>query len=190
MSEMRRKDREMDKAFSYSIIDKAEFGTLATINEDGSPYCVPVSMARNEDKIYIHGTSQSTKIDNIERNPKVCMSFVGDVKALPPSPREEFEKDLQDPAAFRKIASNKFTTEYESAVIFGTAHIIENTEEKILGLKLLSEKYSPENMPYFDAAIENSLKVTCVLRIDIEKITGKRNKFDKDGIEMKWGRLE
>lgn len=190
MSEMRRKDREMDMNFAYSILDKAEFGSLATLNEDGSPYCIPVSTVRQEDKIYIHGASQSTKIENIKRNPKICMSFVGDVKALPPSPREEFDKDRQDPAAFGRIASKKFATEYELAVVFGTAHIIEGREEKILGLKLLSEKYTPGNMPYFNAAIEDSLKKTCVLRIDIEKITGKRNQFDKDGVEMKRGRVE
>ena len=45
-------------------------------------------------------------------------------------------------------------------------------------------------MPYFMDAVEASLRVTCVLRIDIENISGKRKKYDKDGIEMKWGRME
>ena len=45
-------------------------------------------------------------------------------------------------------------------------------------------------MPYFEAAIEGSLKITCVIRIDIERITGKRKKYDKGGVEMKWGRME
>lgn len=40
--EMRRKDRKMDIEFAYSIIDKADFGTLATVTEDGVPYCIPI----------------------------------------------------------------------------------------------------------------------------------------------------
>jgi nitroimidazol reductase NimA-like FMN-containing flavoprotein (pyridoxamine 5'-phosphate oxidase superfamily) len=38
---MRRKDREMDDDFAKQVIDKAAFATLATVNEDGSPYCAP-----------------------------------------------------------------------------------------------------------------------------------------------------
>ncbi len=190
MKEMRREDREMDRDFAYSIIDKAKFGTLATVDEEVNPYCIPVSIARCDNTIYIHSAYQGSKIENIKRNPKICMSFVGDVNVPPPGPAGELEKAMEDPKTFRKIASEKFTTEFESAVVFGRANIVEDEEEKILGLRLLSEKYCPYNMPYFDAAIEGALKITCVIRIDIESITGKRKKYDKDGVEMKWGRME
>ncbi|MDU5082162.1 pyridoxamine 5'-phosphate oxidase family protein [Tissierella carlieri] len=190
MKEMRRKDREMDENFAYSIIDKAKFGTLATIDEEGNPYCIPVSIARCDNKIYIHSAYQGSKIENIKRNSKICISFVGDVNVPPPGPAGELEKAMEDPKTFRKIASQKFTTEFESTVVFGRANIVEDEKEKILGLRLLSEKYSPWNMPYFEAAIEGSLKITCVIRIDIERITGKRKKYDKGGVEMKWGRME
>lgn len=177
MSEMRRKDREMDADFAYSIIDKSHFGTIATINEDGSPYCLPVSHARQGERIYIHGACQGTKIENIRNRPQVCISFVGDVEVPPPFTREEFEKSLEDPATFGRKVSGKFTTEYESAVAFGTATVVEDREEKILGLRLISEKYTPGNMPYFDAVIEVSLDRTCVIRIDIADIKGKRKKL-------------
>lgn len=187
MKEMRRKDREMDMDFAYSIIDKAEFATMATINEDGRPYCIPVSAARLEDKIYIHSAYKGSKIENIKRNPQVCMSFVGDVKVPPPIKEEEVYELI---GSIGKLMSTKFTTEYESAVAFGTANIVEDKDEKVLGLRLICEKYVPENMPYFNAAINASLDITCVIRIDIEKVTGKRKKSDKDGVEMKWGRME
>lgn len=187
---MRRKDREMDVTFAYSIIDKAEFGTLSTLNADGSPYCIPVSVARKDTKIYIHSAYQGIKIENIKQNPKVCLSFVGDIKVPPPITKEEFAKLMEEPGSFGKLASKKFTTEFESAVAFGTAHIVEDEEEKIEGLRLITEKYTPGNMPYFQVALDASLKITCVVRIDIEKTTGKRKKFDKDGVEMKWGRME
>ena len=187
---MRRKDREMDKDFAYSIIDKSEFGTLATLNEDGTPYCIPISTARQGDKIYIHSAYQGRKIENIKRNPNISISFVGDVKVPTPITKEEYEKAISDGGGIGKIVSKKFTTEFESAVIFGTVEIVEDKDEKTLGLKLISEKYVPENMPYFEDAIEASLDRTCVLRIDIKEITGKRKKYDREGIEMKWGRID
>lgn len=174
---MRRKDREMDADFAYSIIDKADFGTLTTLNEDGIPYCIPVSIARQRDKIYFHSAYQGSKIENIKRNPRVSMSFVGDIKVPPPITKEEGEQITSKDGNYRKILSSRFTTEYESAVVFGNANIIEDKDEKILGLKLISEKYVPNNMPYFGDAIDASIKATCVIRIDINKITGKRKKL-------------
>lgn len=173
MREMRRKDRQMDKEFAYAIMDKAEFGTLATINEDGSPYCIPVSFVRLQDKVYFHSAKQGLKIDNILRTSRVCMSFVGDVKVPNPDSETVMEELLKSPDQLKEVASSKFTTYYESAVIFGSASIIEDKEEKILGLRLLCEKYNPWNMPYFKSAIESSIKLTDVIRIDIEHITGK-----------------
>lgn len=188
MNQMRRKDREMDKSFAYSVIDKAEFGTLATINEDGNPYCIPVSIARRDDKIYFHSAKLGTKIENIMRNPNVCMSFVGDVHV----PEELNENKISNECEenIRKALDTRFTTEFESAVIFGKISIVDDREEKILGLRLITEKYCPKDMPFFDAAIDISYNITYVLRIDIETVTGKRKKFDKNGVEMKWGRME
>lgn len=179
MQQMRRKDREMNKDFAYSIIDKAQFGSLATTNEDGSPYCIPISFARHGDKVYIHSARQGTKIENIKKNPNVCMSFVGDINI--PFPDEA--------SSVGRKASEVFTTEFESAIIFGTANIIIDNEEKIFGLRLLCEKYTPNNMSFFDNAVEDALNLTNVIRIDIENISGKRKKYDEDGIEMKWEKI-
>lgn len=180
----------MDEVFAYSIIDKAEFGTLSTINEDGTPYCVPISMVRKDDIVYIHSATQGNKIENILRNPKVCMSFVGEVQVPPPGSKDELKDALNDLETFKKLASEKFTTQFESAIIFGDAVIVTDRDEKVLGLRLLCEKYNPWNMAYFEAAVEGAYKITNVIRIEIKEITGKRKKYDKDGIEMKWGRMK
>lgn len=187
---MRRKDREMDVDFAYSIIDNSQFATIAMLNEDNNPYCIPISPARQGDKIYIHSAYQGSKIENIKRNPKISMSFVGDVKPASPITKEECDKVTNKPKEHGELISTKFTTEYESAVVFGSANIVEDKDEKILGLRLICEKYLPYSMSCFDTAIDVSLDRTCVIRIDIDEITGKRKKFDKDGVEMKWGRME
>lgn len=168
---MRRKDRMMDKDFALSVIDRAEYGTLATINEDGSPYCIPLSMARENDNIYFHSAMEGHKLENIRRNPNVCLSFTGEVRVPP-------------------VTVDTFTTEFESAVVFGTASVVENPMERKAALRLISEKFAPESMPFFEQAAEKALNITCIVRIDIKEITGKRKKYDTKGVEMKWGRIE
>lgn len=180
MEEIRRKDREMDESFAYSIIDKVDFGSLATVNENNTPYSVPISFVRVENVIYIHSATKGNKIKNITNNPEVSMSFVGDINI--PFPDEK--------SSVGRKPREVFTTEFESAVIFGTASIVENRNEKILALKLLCEKYTPKNMAVFNDAIIDAIDITNVIRIDIRNITGKRKKYDQEGIEMKWGRME
>lgn len=150
---MRRKDRELSVDIAREIIDKAEFGVLATVNEDGTPYCIPLSIARDggQDVIYFHCAREGQKIENMRRNPKVCMSFVGNTA----------------------IPDGKFTTLYESAVIYGEATEVLTDEEKIHGLRLICEKYTPDNMADFDNAIGRSLARTAVWKVTIAQITGK-----------------
>ena len=50
-------------------------------------------------------------------------------------------------------------------------------ESEIAALRAICERYTPDNMEHFDAAIQKSLAVTEILRISIEKITGKCKKI-------------
>ena len=45
-------------------------------------------------------------------------------------------------------------------------------------------------MSQFDGAINASLDRTAIFKISIDEITGKRKKYDKNGEEMKFGRME
>lgn len=184
MNPIRRKDREMSIDFAYGVIDKSQFGTLATTDKDGNPYCIPVSAVRKDDTIYFHCAKIGTKIDNIKNNPNVCMSFVGDVHV----PVEFNVSSVSEGNG--RVSDTRFTTEYESAVVFGTAAEVEDDDEKLLALRLIGWKYTPDDMPFFDAYVNSSIKITDVVRVNINHITGKRKKFDKSGIEMKFGRME
>lgn len=165
---MRRKDREMDKEFALEMADKCEYAVLSMAEPDLTPYCVPLSIVRDGGFIYFHCAKAGKKSDILKKNPKVCISCVGDTHRM----------------------ENKFTTEYESAIIFGTAQEVSEDEEKIHALKILCERHTPMNMAEFDEAIKRSLSVTAIWRVSIDEITGKRKKYDKEGIEMKYGRMK
>lgn len=165
---MRRKDRQMPEEFALGVIDKCSFAQVAMTDKSGNPYCVPLSVARDGRNIYFHSACVGTKTDILKRNPKVYVSCVGDVTP----------------------ATDKFTTEFESAGFYGTAREITNREEKIKALRLICEKYTPLNLGSFEDAIARSLDRTAIWRISIDELTGKRKKYDKSGEEMKFGRME
>ncbi|MEN6592770.1 MAG: pyridoxamine 5'-phosphate oxidase family protein [Methanobacterium sp.] len=54
------------------ILIKEQVGNIATINQDGYPYVVPVHFIYLDGKIYIHGLRKGQKISNILGNEKVC----------------------------------------------------------------------------------------------------------------------
>ncbi len=84
-----------------------------------------------------------------------------------------------------------FTLQYKSAIAFGKAEIVTDDAEKIHGLRLVCERFLPQHMDAFDQSIARSLSRTAVVRITLtEPPTGKRKQYDKEGVEMKYGRME
>lgn len=149
---MRRKDRERGEDFALAVLENCPYATFATVNEDGSPYCIPVSPVYYCGAVYFHCAPEGQKIDNIRRNPQVCLCCADGVKDIP----------------------EHFTTAYQSCVIFGRAELVYNEEEKIMALRKLCEKHAASNMEQFAQAISRSLSHTAICKITIERITGKQ----------------
>ena len=80
---------------------------------------------------------------------------------------------------------DKFTTEFESAILEGRAEEVADEKEKIHALRLLCQRHTPANMGEFDAAIARSLQATAVWKIHIDVLTGKRKRYGPDGRQMK-----
>ena len=151
MAEMRRKERQMPEEFAWEVVDKCEYAFLAMTAEDGGPYGLPVTIAREGNSIYFHSAMEGRKIVCLRRSPRVCLSCVGDTR-IPPG---------------------KFTTLFESAVALGTAEEVTEDHEKIHGLRLLCQRHTPDHMEAFDKAVAKSLERTSVWKITVEEITGK-----------------
>jgi nitroimidazol reductase NimA-like FMN-containing flavoprotein (pyridoxamine 5'-phosphate oxidase superfamily) len=152
MRKMRRTDRERDRVFAEAVVDKCLYAVLATVNDDGSPYCVPLSIVRDGEWIYFHCARAGHKIDNLKSRNRVCLSCVGDA-AEPP---------------------DHFTVVYESAIVSGPAEEVPDDAEKIRALRLLCERHTPANMAAFDAEMNREYKATAVWKIHIEEISGKQ----------------
>ena len=151
MRSVRRKDREIPRDEALEVVDKCVFFTMATVNTDGTPYCIPLSMVRDGEWLYFHSAQEGHKIDNLRHRNRVCISCVGNVKPF----------------------SGAFSLEYESAVINGDALEITDRGEKLHALRLISQRHTPDHMPAFDVYVETMIEKTMVWKVHIDEISGK-----------------
>lgn len=149
----RMKKHQLNEEQITEILKTAPVGHIATINENGYPYVVPVHFVYHENKIYIHGLPRGQKISNILANEKVCFETF-------------FMKGL-----ILDDAPCDVNTEYESVVIMGKASIIKDADTKINLLNEIVAKYTP-HLEGIDFP-ENMIRGTGIIQINIEERTGK-----------------
>ena len=151
MRELRRKDKEIGVDDAIKLLAEGEYGVLSTVDNDGQPYGVPLNYVYKDNCIYFHCALKGHKIDNMDDNPKVSFCVVGNTEVLP----------------------SEFSTNYESAVAFGIASELQGTE-RYDALILLLEKFSSEFMDEGRKYIEKLDKVTKVIKIEIQHVSGKK----------------
>lgn len=148
---MRRTKQEMKKCDSEKVLLSATSGILAVQGDDDYPYAVPLSYIYHEGKIYFHSAKDGHKIDAIRNHDKVSFTVID---------RDE-------------IVAEEFTTYFRSVVLFGKARIIEDLDEKMTTLKILSNKYSPNLDEAMEKEIEGAFKHLLMVAVDIDHMTGK-----------------
>lgn len=153
--EVRRQNRVLeDKNRISELLNESEYGFLSLgTGENGYPYGIPLSYAYDEqaNSLYFHCAPEGYKLDSIARNNKVSFCVVGVTKPI----------------------AEQFTTLYESVIVFGTAHIQLNDDEKRKALRLLVKKYSPGYEETGEKYMDKSWDRTAVFKVEIEHITAK-----------------
>lgn len=150
---LRRKDRFRTAEEATDIINVCDFAVLSTADNDKMPYGVPVSVVLEENHLYFHCAKAGRKLENIQQNPHVCVTF----------------------AKVRMVDGENFTTRYESVIAEGTAAIIEEETEKRHALQLLCRRYTQHSDEEIDAYIQHYFAQTGVVRVDLENICSKAN---------------
>ncbi len=156
---MRRMDRAQDRAFCLELMDRCTHGVMALSTGEDTPYCLPLSFVRVDNALYFHCAKEGRKLDLLRRNPHVCITFVGG-----------------DTPAF--VPPAMYTTYFQSVIVTGSAREVTSPAEKTSALRALCEKLTPHDLGEgFDRAMEKSLNITAVWRVDMEDISGKAKKM-------------
>ncbi len=157
---MRRFKQQLPAVEAVRILRKGKYCVMAVSGDESYPYTVPVNYVYDGTAIFIHSAAQGHKIDALRRNPKCTLCVV--------------DKD--------DVIPEEFTSYFRSVIVFGKAHFVETTDEKIAALRLLGDKYSPGIKP--EDEIARFIKSVCIVRIDIDRVTG------KEAIELTRARTE
>jgi len=163
--QIRRKDRAKDDTWIRAFLQRAAFGSLATVH-DGQPFIVTRNFAYDEaaHAIYLHGAVKGRTHENVQADGRACFA-VSEMGRMLPAER-----------------AMNFGVEYAGVVVFGRATIVTDTAEAKRGLQLLLDKYFPHLRAGEDYApvADEDLKVTAVYRIEIESWSGKEKRAEAD----------
>lgn len=159
---MRRSDRAQSREFALELMDRCTYGVVSISTGENTPYCLPLSLVRVDNRLYFHCAKAGRKLDLLRRNPRVCVTFVG----------------ASEPAYVAE--KNMYTDYFQSAMVTGTAVEVLEEDEKLDALRALCTKMTPEGMTgdNFERAMAGSLAATGVWRIDMEEITAKAKLHD------------
>jgi Predicted flavin-nucleotide-binding protein len=150
----RMKQHGLSKEEINDVLSNAQVGRIATHNENGYPYVVPVHFIIYEEKIYIHGLIKGQKISNLIKNNKVGFEADEMGTIIP---------DNENPC--------DTNTEFRSVIISGTARMIEDRKLKEKILRAFVAKFTPQlSLLSFP---EKMMKATGIIEIAPIEITGK-----------------
>jgi nitroimidazol reductase NimA-like FMN-containing flavoprotein (pyridoxamine 5'-phosphate oxidase superfamily) len=156
---MRRTDRELKlKEELSNVLNEGKIIQIAFIDAN-EPYIVTLNYGYMWDaekiRFYFHSAPEGRKINCIKNNPRVCFSI-----------------SICDPFVEGDKACN-YGMKYRSVVGYGQMKIVENDEERILGLNLLMKQYTGKDNWDYDDTIMKKTTVSC---LEVEKISGKMKK--------------
>lgn len=153
----RMKQHQLTEKEMNDVLRNAQVGRIATYNENGYPYVVPVHFVVYEEKVYIHGLIKGQKISNLLKNDKVGFE-VDEMGAIVPN----YENSCGT------------NTKYRSVIILGTARMVEEADRKEEILHAIVIKYTPQlshlNFP------EKMMQSTSIIEITPVETTGKYHK--------------
>lgn len=150
---MRKSDRQLSEEAAWDILNKGEYGILSVITKNNEPYGIPLNYVLDGKKLLFHCAKEGKKLDAILKNPDVCFTVVGSSEVVP----------------------DKYTTKYDSAIVFGKASVVEDLEELRRMMTVLCDKYSKGLEEKTAKVIERTIDRFLFVSIDIEYITGKKN---------------
>lgn len=143
-----------DRKAAYQILDEG-FICHIGFSVEGQAFVIPTSYGRSGDNLYIHGSAASRTLKQLKQGVPVCVTVT-----------------LLDGLVLARSVFNH-SMNYRSVVILGTATAVEDPEEKLAALRVLSEHILPGRWDDARQPNERELKATFVLKLPIEEFSAK-----------------
>ncbi len=159
---IRRKELAVyDEEWITAFLRRSEYGTLA-LCDAGEPFAVTRNFVYDAERhaVYLHGARQGRTFSLVRGGAAATFNVSRAGRLLPAQ------------------AASKVDSEYAGVVLFGKISLVKDTQEAERALRLLLGKYFP-HLRYgedYTGITPYDLKITAVLRLDIEAWSGKEKR--------------
>jgi nitroimidazol reductase NimA-like FMN-containing flavoprotein (pyridoxamine 5'-phosphate oxidase superfamily) len=148
------KRAEYDRLAVYEILDEG-FICHVGFNVSGQPFVIPTGYARAGDNLYVHGSQASRMLRELSKGIDVCVTVT-----------------LLDGLVLARSAFHH-SINYRSVLVFGRASLIEDKEEKLEALRVLSEHIIPGRWAEVREPTDAEMKATTVLSLPLAEASAK-----------------
>ncbi len=154
------KVRQLQKKATYDtesvhkILDSALMASVAFVH-NGQPVVVPMLYGRDGTTIYLHGARKARIIRLLESTTTVCLNITH-IDAL----------------VYARSAFNS-SMNYRSVTVFGSPRLIEDHDEKLKALRIISECTMPGRWDEVRDSHDKEVKMTGVIALEIESASAK-----------------
>lgn len=143
-----------DKAQVHSILDEGFLCHVGFV-VDGQPFVIPTGYARSGDRIYIHGSAASRMLKTLDGGVQVSVTVT-----------------LLDALVLARSGFHH-SMNYRSVVVFGTARLVNDPDEKLAALRAFTNHIVPGRWEQVRPPTAQELKATSVLALGLEEVSAK-----------------
>jgi len=143
-----------EKETIYKILDET-FVCQIAFKIDGQVFIIPTAFGRKDDSIFIHGSNKSRMLNSIKSGEDICI----DVTLI------------DGIVAARSIFHHSIN--YRSVIIFGKGKEIDEPEDKLKALKIITEHIIPGRWNDARKPNEKELEITSVFEFKIDEASAK-----------------
>lgn len=136
-----------------SIILHCDACFVGITDLEGNPYVIPMNFGYKDGIIYLHSGPEGSKLEMLERNNRVCITFSVGHKLV---------------YQHEKVACS-YSMRSDSAMCRGRVEFIEDLDEKRRALNIIMSHYTDNEFGYSEPALRN----VKVWQVTIEQMTGK-----------------
>jgi uncharacterized protein len=164
--------REMNDTESVNAILDAGFLCHVAFQHEGQTMMIPTAYGRLGENLYLHGSAKNFMLNQITDGQIICIS-VTHLDGI-------------------VLAKSLFDTSinYRSVILFGKAELITNEQERLNGMKLITENIIEGRWDEVPVGNEQQIKATMVIKFSIERASAKVRNVgpmgDEDLINEAW----
>jgi hypothetical protein len=149
-----REKADYENSTVHRILDAGLVAFVAFV-QDGSPVVVPMIYGREGETLFLHGARKARIIRLLEETERACVNVT-----------------LLDGIVVARSTFNS-SMNYRSVTLFGTPRILQTRDDKLHGMRIISEHTIPGRWAEVRDSHENEIKMTGVIAMQIDAASAK-----------------